>query len=105
MTDLIFLLWGLIPVALGIGLIYKPRQVLKAQASFRKRMERLEKRFFKAHQATGLFFILIGLVMILSWFHPVWIYNAIVMARILSGDIFVQPVDTIVVEMPPTLWI
>lgn len=105
MTNLFFLLWGLVPVTIGFGFIFRPRRMAKAQVRFRQRMERMEKRFFKANRATGLAFVLLGTIFLLTYFHPVWIYNMFVVARLLAGLFFPELFETTVVEVVPTTWI
>ena len=78
----------MIPLTLGVGFLVRPKKVLQAQTRFRKRMEKMEKRLFKAHRATGLAFILLGLIMLLSWFYPIWIFNLFAVARLLAGLFF-----------------
>lgn len=106
MIDTIFLFWGLIPLTIGFGLIFRPKAVSKAQVKFRKRIERMEKRFFKAHRETGLSFVLLGVVLILTYFHPVWIYNMFVVARLLAGLFFPHLFQTEgVAQVVRTVWI
>lgn len=108
MANTLFFFWGLIPLTLGFGFIFRPKAVLKAHRAFEKRRGRLEKRLFRAHRATGLAFVLLGLVMFLSWFHPVWIYNLFVMARILVALFFptaFQPDPSIIPTAGQTVWI
>ena len=106
MINTIVLLWGLIPLTIGFSFIFRPKRMLSAQVSFRKRVERFEKRLFKAHRATGLAFVLLGLVLILTWFHPVWIYNMFLLARVVAGLFFPQFFRSHgVAQIVPTLWI
>lgn len=107
MVNTLFLFWGLIPVALGLGFIFRPRKMVRAQAKFRKRMEQLEKKLLKTHRTTGLALVLSGLVLILSYFHPVWIYNVFVVARLIAGLLFPGHFATPVPEnaVIPTVWI
>jgi fatty acid desaturase len=106
MIDAMMLIWGLIPVTIGFGFIFRPRKMAKAQARFRKRIENFEKKLFKAHRATGLAILLLGVMMVLTWFHPVWIYNLFVVARVLAGLFFPQLFQpSHVAQIIPTVWI
>lgn len=105
MINTIFLVWGLIPVAMGIGFIFRPRRMLKAQTNFRKRMEKMEKKLFKAHRATGLGFVLVGLILLLTYFHPVWIYNMFLVARVVIGLLFPHLFEPTIVQTVPTVYL
>ena len=59
-----------------------------ARASFRKRLEKIEVRFYKSHRAVGLGFLALGSVMIFTYFQPIWLYNMFVAARIVMGIFF-----------------
>lgn len=88
MLNTFIFLWGLIPITLGMGFLFRPKKVARAQTRFRKRMEKMERRLFKAHRATGLAFILLGQILLLSWYYPVWIYHAFLLCRIVVGFLF-----------------
>lgn len=106
MIDAVMLVWGLIPVTIGFSFIFRPKKMAKSQARFRRRIENFEKKLFKAHRATGLAFLLLGVVMVLTWFHPVWIYNVFVVVRLLAGLFFPQLFEpTEVATIIPTVWI
>ena len=105
MVNTVILIWGLIPLTIGFCYIFRPRRIAKAQAAFRKRAERMEKKLLKAHRATGLALVLMGLVMVLSWFHPVWIYNLFLVARVIAGLFFPQLFQGNVAQIIPTVWI
>lgn len=104
MIDALFLAWGLVPLTIGFGFIFSPKMVLKAHKKFEKRRQAMTKKFFKAHRATGLAFVLLGVVMLLTWLHPVWIYNLFILARIVttlvSGGALQHQASVI-----PTVWI
>lgn len=106
MLNSFVLMIGFIPLLTGLGLIFRPKQVAKAQVKFRKRMEKFEKRFFKAHRSAGLGFILGSLVFLMSYFHPVWIFNSFLVVRLVSGLFFPQLYQhTNAVKIVPTMWI
>lgn len=103
MTNLLCLTVGLIPLILGYHYIFKPRKMARVQTRFRKRIEKLEKRLIKAHRVTGLSYVLVGTVLLLTFFHPAWIYNGFLITRLALGFFFpnffaplsnVQPVAT-----------
>ncbi len=90
----------------GLGFIFRPKSVARLAKSYHSRAQRVQKKLIKANRATGLFFILIGQVLLLSWFHPVWIYNCFVVARVIAGVLFPSmfvPAQTAAVI--PTVWI
>ncbi len=106
MTQALFFVWTLIPFSIGLGFLMRPKTMLKLQKKFRKRAESFEKRLFKAHRTTGLAFILVGLVFFLSAFYPVWIFNAFVVARLVTGFLFPHLFDpTIIRTVSTTVWI
>lgn len=105
MINTIFLFWGMLPVAVGLGFIFRPRKMVRMQTRFRKRMERMEKRFYKAHRATGLGLVLAGLVLLLTYFHPVWIYNMFLVARVVIGLFFPHLFEPTVVQAVRTVYL
>ena len=105
MINTLFLTWGLIPILTGLGLIFRPRTVSRLQTQFRKKMEKMEKRLLKAHRATGLAFLILGSVLILSWFHPIWIYNAFLVVRIALGAFFPELFQKTVIGVSATTYI
>ncbi|MBI3540783.1 MAG: hypothetical protein HY073_01370 [Deltaproteobacteria bacterium] len=108
MINTIILIWGFIPMAVGLGFFFRPKKMVAAQTRFRKKAEKFEKRLYKAHRSTGLGFILVSLVFLLSAFHPVWIYNCFVVGRIITGVFFpslFHPTMTLVKVTTPTVWL
>lgn len=101
--------WGLLPLMLGIGFIFRPRLMMKLGNGYSKRLKRLQKKLFKAHRATGLFLFLVGFVILLTYFYPVWIYNFFLVTRVLYLMVFPVkgslPVQTEFSEIIPTYWI
>lgn len=101
MINTLFLVAGLIPMGIGLGYILKPRKMKRMQAWYRKKLERLEIRTFKAHRKVGLAFMALGTLMLFTYFQPVWIYNMFIAARIVMGVLFpevfqeFQPVQAI----------
>lgn len=88
MISTLFLVMALIPMSLGLGFILAPRKMKKTQAWFRKRLEKVEVRFYKAHRKVGLGFLGLGCLMLFTYFQPIWIYNMFVAARIVMGVLF-----------------
>lgn len=101
--------WGLLPLMLGIGFIFRPRLMIKLEKGYSKRSKKLQKKLFKANRATGLFLFLIGFVVLLTYFYPIWIYNFFLITRILYLMVFPErgslPVRTEFSEIVPTHWI
>ncbi|HSA60417.1 MAG TPA: hypothetical protein VLJ37_12125 [bacterium] len=101
MISTLFLVIALFPVMIGLGYILTPRKMKKIQAWFRKRLEKVEVRFYKAHRKVGLGFLGLGCLMLFTYFQPIWIYNMFVAARIVMGVFFpeafqeFQPVQAI----------
>jgi hypothetical protein len=101
MIHTLFLGLALAPMVIGLGYILKPRMMKKVQAWFRKRMEKVEVRFYKSHRAVGLGFMAMGSLMLFTYFQPIWVYNLFVAARIVMGVFFpeafqdFQPVEAI----------
>ncbi len=100
MFNTIFLVSGLTPMVIGIGFLFRPRRMSRLQSRFRKRLERLERRLRRAHRVTGLAFLSVGFVMLLTYFYPVWVFNLFVVVRMVMGVFFpemfeaIRPVDT-----------
>jgi uncharacterized protein YjeT (DUF2065 family) len=88
MISTLFLAMALTPMVIGLGYILKPRMMKRAQAWFRKRLEKVEARFYKSHRAVGLGFMALGSLMLFTYFQPVWVYNLFVAARIVMGIFF-----------------
>ena len=88
MISTFFLVMALIPMTAGLGYILAPRKMKKMQAWFRKRLEKVETRFYKSHRTVGLGFMALGSVMLFTYFQPVWIYNMFIAARIVMGVFF-----------------
>ncbi len=88
MINTLFLLFALGPIVLGLGFILKPRKMKKIQAWFRKKMERFEMKLFKAHKKVGTCFVLMGFLMVYTYFQPIWIYHMFLVARIVMGVLF-----------------
>lgn len=106
MINALLLSWGILPLAMGFGFLFRPRLMMRLEKSYARQAQRFQKRFFKAHRATGLFLILVGFVMILSIVYPVWIFNGFLLARLIAGALFPQmfiPTQTAIVI--PTVWI
>ncbi|MBI2081990.1 MAG: hypothetical protein HYT76_00325 [Deltaproteobacteria bacterium] len=101
--------WGLLPLTWGMGLIFHPRWTLKLQKKYAKLPKRLQKKISKAHRASGLFLFLVGFVILLTYFYPVWIYNFFLVTRVLYLMVFPEkgalPVQTEFSEIIPTYWI
>ncbi len=101
MISTLFLVLALIPMSAGLGYILTPRKMKKMQAWFRKKLEKVEARFYKAHRKVGLGFLALGSLMLFTYFQPIWIYNLFVAARIVMGVFFpeafqdFQPVEAI----------
>ena len=104
--DAIILTWGLLPMMLGLGFIFRPRSIAKLERAYAKRAVQLQKRAFKAHRATGLALLLASTVMLLSWFYPVWIFNCFLITRYVAGFIFPAHFETLqTAQVIPTTWI
>jgi hypothetical protein len=88
MINTLFFVFAIFPIAVGMGFILKPRKMKRIQAWFRKRMERFENSLFKAHKKVGLVFVLMGMLMVYTYFQPVWVYNMFVAARLVMGVLF-----------------
>jgi cobalamin synthase len=105
----IVLTWGLLPVFLGLGFIFRPRFMLALEKTYHKRAKGFSKRLHKAHRATGLFCILVGTVLLLTYFYPVWIYNFFFLTRVLYLMFFPEkgslPVHLEGADLIPTYWI
>ncbi len=84
----LILTWGLLPMFLGIGFVFKPELIARLEKAYAKQARRFQTRFFKAHRATGLGLILASVVILLSWFYPVWIFNCFLIARVVVGALF-----------------
>ena len=106
MVDTLFLMSGFVPLLIGLGLIFRPKKMMRVQAKFRKRMEKFEKQLYKAHRATGLGFLLLAVIILLNYFHPIWIFNLFLVTRLVAGlffpQFFLQPTTTYII---PTVWI
>lgn len=105
MANFIFLLWGLIPVGVGVGFLMRPRRMVRAQSQFRKKMEKLEKKLYRSHRVTGLCFLLLGTVFLASYFYPVWIFKMFLVGRIILGALFPELFRSQAVAIVPTVWI
>jgi len=69
-------------------------------------MERLEKKLFKAHRATGLAFLFLGTLFLLTAFYPVWIFKVSLVIRVILGALFPQLFQAHrVVSAVPVAWI
>ena len=93
---------------LGLGFLFRPRLMARWHRAYSSRVLKIQKRFIKAHRATGLFFVNVGLVMLLSYFYPVWIYHSFLFARIVVGTLFPSmfaPTQTVTLPFIPTVWI
>ncbi|MBI4196295.1 MAG: hypothetical protein HY539_00575 [Deltaproteobacteria bacterium] len=93
-TSILFLSCGFFPVLLGIGFIFKPKLMVRMEKAYTRQTQKLQRRLFKAHRATGLFFVLIGTVLTLSLFHPIWIYHCFLITRVIAGMIFPSLFET-----------
>lgn len=90
---------------MGLGFVFRPRMMMWLNKAYLARVKRLEKRLFKAHRATGLLMINVGLVILLTYFYPVWIYNCFLITRVVAGVFFpslFEPARSVVI---PTYWI
>ena len=107
MFDLIFLTWGLIPVGMGLGFIFTPRLIASLEKAYTRRARAFQRRLLKAHRTTGLFLLLVGVVVLTSYFDPTWIYNTFLVARLAMGVFFPQffQVTTQTAVSIPTYWI
>lgn len=102
----LILTWGFLPVVLGFGFIFRPRLMAKLQRAYAKKAQKIQKKFLKAHRATGLFFINVGVLILLTAFYPVWIFNGFLLARIVVGFLFPSLFQaTQTVAIVPTVWI
>lgn len=88
MISTLFLVMALVPMAVGLGYILAPRKMKKLQAWFRKRLEKIEVRFYKSHRKVGLGFMALGSLLLFTYFQPIWIYNLFVATRIVMGVFF-----------------
>lgn len=88
MADLFLLTWGLTPLLLGIGFIFRPRLMASLEKVYATRARSVQKRLFKAHRATGLFLVLTGMILLLSFFDPAWFYRFCYMAGYMAGMMF-----------------
>lgn len=108
MLNFLFLIWGLVPVGVGVGFLVRPRKMVQAQTRFRKKMEKLEKKLYKSHRSTGLFFVLLGVIFLVVALCPDWVSNAFVALRIFLGlvapQLFQHTVET-AISIKPTYWI
>jgi hypothetical protein len=95
MINTIFFGMALFPILLGLAFILKPRKMKKIQAWFRKKLERFEMAVFKAHKKVGVCFVLVGVVMVYTYFQPVWIYNMFLIARVVMGMVFPEMMDQV----------
>ena len=106
MINTLVLIWGLIPVTIGFGFVFRPKKMVRVQKNFRKRIESFEKKLFKAHRTSGLSFILAGTVLLMSYFYPVWIFNAFLVTRVVVGAFFPHLFETtIIAHTALTTWI
>ena len=88
MINTVFFIVALTPIVVGLGFLLKPRKMKKLQAWFRKRMEKFEVLLFKSHKKVGVAFVLMGMVMVYTYFQPIWVYNMFVAARVVMGVFF-----------------
>ena len=88
--DTLVLTWGLLPLIMGLGFVFHPAFMSKLAAAYTRQAKRIQGRFLKAHRATGLSFILVGVVLISSYFQPIWIYHCFLIARVVTGALFPQ---------------
>ena len=88
MINTLFFIMALSPMIAGLGFILKPRKMKKMQSWFRKKMERFETVLFKAHKKVGVAFVLLGMVMVYTYFQPIWVYNMFVAAQVVMGVFF-----------------
>lgn len=88
MTDLILLTWGLTPLLLGVGFIFTPGLMARLEKAYARQAQRAQKRLFKAHRATGLFLVLAGMILLLSFFDSAWFYRFCYMAGYMAGMMF-----------------
>lgn len=98
MINSIFLITALIPFFVGIGYLFKPKTMKKVQGWFRKKIDKLDRYAYKRHRFVGFMFTAVGLMMIYTYFQPVWIYNVFVVARVVMSVLFpdvfqIQQVD------------
>lgn len=84
----IFLLSAFVPLTFGLGYLFRPKKVKKFQAGVRKRLEKVENRLYKRHRFFGLCFTTMGLMIVYTYFQPIWIYNMFVIARVVMGVLF-----------------
>ena len=96
---------GLIPLTLGVGFLFHPRKVIQAQTRFRKRMEKFEKKLYKNYRATGLAFVLLAVIFLLTTFYPVWIFNLFLTTRIVVGLIFPHLFTPVIVQATSLVYI
>lgn len=84
----IFLLSAFVPLILGLGYLFRPKKMKKLQAWFRKKIEKMDTRVYKHRRAMGFGMVSLGLMMIYTYFQPIWIYNMFVIARVVMGVLF-----------------
>lgn len=98
--------WGIIPIWIGFRFYFTPQKVKRAQVRFRRRIERLERRLYRAHRATGLVFMMIGTLVLVAYFQPVTVYYFFYYSHQLLTALFpqwMQPTQ-VVQQVSQTLW-
>ncbi len=105
MIGTLFLMFAAVPFTLGIGYLFRPRKMARIQSRYYKRLERAQKWFIKSHRLVGLGFVSMGFMVILTYFNPVWLYNAILVVRVVSGIFFPQVFEPTQVEAIPMVCI
>jgi len=105
MINTIFLLSSLVPFAVGMGYILKPKKMKKLQAWFRKKIEKFETHVYKRHRVVGLGFVAMGLMMVYTYFQPIWVYNMFVISRVVMGVFFPEMFQVQQVDVTPMVCI
>jgi len=107
MFNTLFFIVALTPIIVGLGFILRPKKMKKLQAWSRKKLEKFENRLLKSHKKVGFAFVFLGLAMVYTYFHPVWVYNMFVAARVVIGVFFpeMMPADFQPVEATPMVCI
>jgi uncharacterized protein YjeT (DUF2065 family) len=107
MFNTLFFVVAISPIVVGLGYILKPKKMKKVQAWFRKKAEKFENRLLKSHKKVGFAFVALGMVMVYTYFQPIWVYNMVVAARVVIGVFFpeMMPADFQPVEATPMVCI
>lgn len=107
MINTLFFIVALTPIFIGLGFILKPKKMKKMQAWLRKKVEKVENRLLKSHKKVGFAFVFLGMVMVYTYFQPIWVYNMFIAARVVMGVFFptMMPADFQPVEATPMVCI